>query len=80
MAKKHKFKVGDIVFVLPYTEVPVMCRRRVCGNRWGRIINTNADSPRRKQEGALYFVESLTGNLVGGWENKIDLELIVAAP
>lgn len=70
----YKFSVGDTVFVLPYTETPLNCKRRICGNRWGKIIETNVKSPKQVQEGKMYFVEG--SNLIGGWEKEENIELI----
>jgi hypothetical protein len=70
----YKFEIGQKVFVKPYTETPWGCERRVCGQRWGTIKDTNKTSPKRDTEGVMYFVTGKES--FGGWEKEENIEAI----
>lgn len=71
----YKFSIGEKVFVRPYVEKNSWNDdRRVLGARWGTIVDTNANSPKKEEEGISYFVEG--SDKIGGWELQENLELI----
>lgn len=73
----YRYKVGDVVFVKKYYDLnKYTSEPRILGGRWGKIENTNKDSPKRLSEGELYWVVKPGSFCIAGWEKVKDLELI----
>lgn len=74
----YSYNVGDIVFVKHYYDTTSYGWRdtpRILGGRWGRVIDTNINSPKRTEEGEVYFIRG-SKSYGGGWEKLENVELI----
>ena len=73
----YKYKIGDVMYVKHYYDTHSYnweSNPRILGGRWGKIVATNSKSPKREEEGEIYFVRGKDDN--GGWEKARNLELI----
>lgn len=75
----YKYSIGDTVFVNHYYDTTSYGWKdypKILGGRWGKITHTNANSPKKHEEGIRYYVEGKKYAGIGGWEKEENIEII----